>query len=90
MNTTRDPFIRAQAARGLGLIGDQDAVPSLAQVLSNPGAPLPARHEAATALGRLGGEEAELALSLAFSDPRASIVEAAWEAYHALLGRRST
>ena len=86
MNTAFDPFIRAQAARGLGLIGDRDAIPSLAQVLSNPDAPLSARCEAACALGRIGGEEAELALSQAFSDPRASIAEAAWEAYQTLRG----
>jgi HEAT repeat protein len=82
--STQDHAVLAQAAHGLGQLGDQRAVQPLAKLLNNGDAPLVARREAAYALGRLGGAEAEVALIQATSDSRASVADAAWEAYHDL------
>ena len=84
LTTARDYDILAQAARGLGLLGDSRAIPPLADLLTDPSKPLIARREAAFALGKLGGEEAARALSQALSDPSQAVAEAAWEAHDAL------
>jgi HEAT repeat protein len=75
-----DAALLMQAARGLGELGDQRAVPGLAHLLADGGRPFVARRAAALALGRLGGAEAIHALEAALGDPRPSVAEAAREA----------
>ena len=55
----KDPAIRAKAAEGLGLLGDQRAVEKLAPLVTDPQAGM----AVITALGRIGGAEAREILS---------------------------
>ena len=88
--TTHDVALLKQAAHGLGVLGNQRAIPALARLLANADAPFVARREAAFALGKIGGKEAESALSLALDDPRPSVAEAAWQAFTRLTQDRFT
>ena len=60
-----DPYVLSAALRSLGQIGDQQAVPVLADLLNDSTAPFMARVEAAHALATIGGTEAETALEWA-------------------------
>lgn len=70
------------AARGLGRLGNPEAIPDLIAILQNPEQPFVARTEAARALGQLDGPLARRALEQARSDPRPSVARAAEMALH--------
>jgi HEAT repeat protein len=57
-----DPYLLSAAVKSLGLIGDGQAVPVLADLLEEPVASFMVRVEAAYALADIGGEEAWAAL----------------------------
>jgi HEAT repeat protein len=71
-----DPFVRAEAARSLGVVGSADEVPALAAVLSRDMTG-DVRIQAAYALGRLGEDDAVPALVAALDDPHESVAFAA-------------
>ena len=75
-----DPYPLVLAARGLGRLGDRQAVPALAKILLDENQPFVARIAAAEALGSLGGESARNALEQATTSPRPSVVKAATRA----------
>jgi HEAT repeat protein len=85
---SHDASILIQAARGLGKLGDRQAVPALARLLADRDQAFVARRAAAWALGELGGPEAEIALHAAARDERPSVAEAARQALAALGGKR--
>ena len=72
-----DPYPLVIAARGLGWLGDQEAVPALSELLLDEAKPFVARVAAAEALGRLGGGNAHRALEQATASRRPSVVKAA-------------
>jgi len=57
-----DDDLATRAARGLGLIGDGEAVPALVALLADPGRGPSVRVAAATALGAIGDPRAALVL----------------------------
>jgi HEAT repeat protein len=71
-----DPYPLVLAARGLGWLGDPQAVPALAELLLDENKPFVARIATAEALGRIGGEEAQQALEQATASPRPSVAAA--------------
>ena len=78
--TTRqdnDPYLIGVATQSLGLIGDAEAVPCLAELLADPQASFMARIQAAQALERIGGDQAAAALEEATHTHRESVREAA-------------
>jgi len=82
-----DPYPLVLAARGLGRLGDPQAVPVLAELLLDENKPFVGRIAAAEAVGRIGGEEARQALEQATTSPRPSVANAATSALEQL--RRS-
>jgi HEAT repeat protein len=88
LGDSRDAAILVQAARGLGTLGDRQAVPALARLLADRDQAFVARRAAAWALGELGGSEAEIALHTAVNDDRPSVAEAARQALAALEAKR--
>jgi len=70
-----DPYPLVLAARGLGWLGDPQAVPALAKLLLDENKPFVARIAAAEALGSLGGENARCALEQATRSPRPSVAK---------------
>ncbi len=80
LEQSKDAAILKQAARGLGKLGDQRAVPALTRLLMSDARAFVARQAAAEALGQIGGDEAQQALQAALSDPLASIRSAAQRA----------
>jgi hypothetical protein len=74
------------AARGLGRLGNQAAVPVLIYLLQDTEKPFVARISAAQALGRLGGKMARDALQQAISDERPSVADAARRALSLIVG----
>lgn len=90
LGRTRDAAILVQAARGLGELGDRQAIPALVRLLGDPERPYVARRAAALALGRLGGSVATRALQAAVDDPRPSVAAAAREALQNLVTKRVT
>ena len=85
---SRDAGLLVQAARGLGQLGDRQAVPALAHLLANSDRAFVARCAAAWALGQLGGPEADAALRMSADCARPSVAPAARQALAALAGRR--
>ena len=79
-----DPYPLVLAARGLGWLGNSQAVPALAELLLNENKPFVARIAAAKALGDLGGESAQNALEQATASRRPSVVKAATRALEQL------
>lgn len=75
-----DPYPLVLAARGLGRLGDPQAVPALAELLLDENKPFVGRIAAAEALGSLGGGSARSALEQATTSPRPSVVKAATRA----------
>jgi len=72
-----DPYLLVLAARGMGWLGDPQAVPVLVELLLNEHKPFVARVAAAEALGSIGGTEALRALKQAQRSPRPSVAKAA-------------
>jgi HEAT repeat protein len=89
MRTTKDMSVLQQAARGLGILGDREAVPALAELLGDRKAPLVARREAAFALGKSGGPAAENSLLLACKDAHSPVADAAEQALFILSAEKS-
>ena len=79
-----DPYPLVLAARGLGWMGDPQAVPALAELLLDENKPFVARIATAEALGGLGGENARRALEQATVSRRPSVVKAALRALEQL------
>jgi len=75
-----DPYPLVLAARGLGWLGDPQAVPALARLLLDENKPFVARVAAAEALGSIGGPEALHAIHRARRSPRSSVAKAATQA----------
>ena len=75
-----DPYPLVLAARGLGWLGDPQAVPALAELLLDENKPFVARIAAAEALGSIGGENAQCALEQATASPRSSVAKSATRA----------
>jgi len=71
-----DPYRLVLAARGMGGLGDPQAVPELAELLLDEDKPFVARVAAAEALGALGGEDARRVLQQAARSQRPSVVKA--------------
>jgi HEAT repeat protein len=63
-----DEEVRARAARGVGAIGDAEAVPELHALLSDALRPVFVRAQAATALGRIGDASSVPVLERALRD----------------------
>jgi len=80
----RDPYPLVLAARGLGWLGNSQAVPALARLLLDENKPFVARIAAAEALGSLGGGNAHRALEQATASRRPSVVKAATRALEQL------
>ena len=70
-----DPYPLVLAARGLGRLGDLQAVPALSNLLLDENEPFVARIAAAEALGSIGGENARCALEQATRSPRPSVAK---------------
>ena len=68
------------AARGIGNLGNQAAIPALIDLLQDAQHPFVARIAAAQALGKLGGRLAREALERAVSETQFSVSEAALKA----------
>ena len=79
-----DPYPLVLAARGLGWLGNSQAVPVLARLLLDENKPFVARIAAAEALGSLGGGNAHRALEQATASRRPSVVKAATRALEQL------
>jgi HEAT repeat protein len=79
-----DPYPLVLAARGLGWLGDPQAVPALSRLLLDENKPFVARIAAAEALGSLGGGKAYRALEQATASQRPSVVKAATRALEQL------
>jgi HEAT repeat protein len=79
-----DPYPLVIGARGLGWLGDAEAVPALAKLLLNEDQPYVARVAAAEALGQIGGKDSLLVLEQAKKSPRASVAEASARALEKL------
>lgn len=90
LGRTGDGAVLVQAARGLGELGDRQAVLALVRLLGDAERPFVARRAAALALGRLGGSAAMRALQTAVDDPRPSVAAAAREALLDLVTKRVT
>jgi HEAT repeat protein len=60
-----DPYLLSAVVKSLGQIGDEQAVPSLAGLLDEPGTSFMVRSAAMHALADIGGEEAWAALDKA-------------------------
>jgi cyclophilin family peptidyl-prolyl cis-trans isomerase len=73
--TSRDAFVRLAAARAAGLIGRDDVVPALENLLRDPSQAI--RAEAAWSLGLLGDPRALPALGRAAADTRPALRSAA-------------
>ena len=71
-----DPYPLVLAARGLGRLGDPQAVPRLVELLLDENQPFVARIAAAEALEKIGGEDAYLALKQAVGSRRPSVAAA--------------
>jgi HEAT repeat protein len=84
LDSATDAAILKQAARGLGALGDQRAVPALARLLADESRAFVARQAAAEALGLLGGDEAWQALQAAKIDRLETIRAAVQRALGAL------
>jgi HEAT repeat protein len=82
----RDEFVRREAVRALGLVGDASAVPDLARLLARDREADVRRH-AAEALARIGGAEARDALALAVRDPDPYVADIAFDALRRLGGQ---
>ncbi|MEZ4770919.1 MAG: NYN domain-containing protein [Caldilineales bacterium] len=74
--THRSATVRAAALLALADLGDRQAVPQIAERLSEDTSSL-AREAAAQSLGRLGGPQAERALNAALADPKNKVRKAA-------------
>jgi HEAT repeat protein len=72
------------AARGLGWLGDPQAIPALSDLLLDENKPFVARIAAAEAVGSLGGESARCALEQAKASRRPCVVKAALRALEQL------
>ncbi len=68
------------AARGLSRLGNQEAVPTLIDLLQDPQRPFVARIAAAQSLGQLRGSPARFALQQALSDRLQNVAAAALRA----------
>lgn len=79
-----DPYPLVIGARGLGWLGNAEAVPALAKLLLNENQPYVARVAAAQALEQIGGEESVQALKEAKQSRRPSVAEAATRALESL------
>lgn len=79
-----DMYSLVIGARGLGWLGNAEAVPVLKKLLLNESQPYVARVAAVEALGRIGGEESIHALNLAKASQRPSVAEAAIRALEGL------
>jgi HEAT repeat protein len=75
-----DAYRYVIAARGLGWLGDQAAVPALIELLFDQRKPFVARIAAARSLGLLGSQTAIPALQLATTDELSSVARAAAKA----------
>ncbi len=71
-----DPFPLVIGARGLGWLGNPEAVPALSALLLDEAKPYVARVAAAGSLERIGGENVRCALQQAKGSPRPSVAEA--------------
>ncbi len=76
--------LAADAARGLGLMGEVAAVPTLMAIATDKGRPLEVRTAATVALGRIGNVSALCALEAQLSDRDWSLRTAAAQALHGL------
>ncbi|MBI2190872.1 MAG: HEAT repeat domain-containing protein [Planctomycetes bacterium] len=81
------PFIRWEAAAGLGSLGDLSAGEALTRALADPAAPV--RASAAEALGRIGGEATVKALLEILRDPEGSVRQSAIAALGTLQARNA-
>lgn len=79
----KEAFVRREAARALGRVGDRSAVPALVDRLASD-VESDVRRHAAEALGRLGDERARGPLTTATQDSDPYVVAAAIEALAAL------
>jgi HEAT repeat protein len=79
-----DPYPLVIGARGLGRLGDAEAVPALAKLLLNEDQPYVARVAAAEALGQIGGKDSLHVLEQAKKSPRSSVAEASARALEKL------
>jgi HEAT repeat protein len=79
--------LAASAARGLGMIGDEAAVPALLALARGNDRPARARTAATVALGRIGAASALPALQALLPDQEWSVSAAAAEALHGLGAR---
>ena len=79
LRAEQDFGLRAQAASGLGNLGDQRAVEPLADVLEDGKSALPVRIMAAEALAKLGGRRAKEALKRGWASQQPSVARASME-----------
>ncbi len=85
LKDSSDPFLLTLAARGLGWLGDPEAIPSLADFLLDESKPYVARIAAVRALQGVGGQKVIEVLEQAQHSPRPSVAEAAIRALQDLL-----
>jgi HEAT repeat protein len=85
LQSPTDAHRLVMAARGLGRLGDNAAVPALIEVLKNAELPFVARIASAQALGELGGKDARQALEQASHDPQRNVARAAQETLEKLV-----
>jgi len=79
-----DPYPLVIGARGLGWLGNSEAVPALAKLLFDENQPYVARVAAVEALEKIGGEESIHVLERAQSSPRPSVAKASRHALKSL------
>ena len=90
LRRNEDPYPMVIAARGLGRLGDPQAIPALADLLLDENKPYVSRIAAAEALGMIGGDSAIRALKQATSSPRESVAKEAVKALDYLESNRKS